>query len=196
MPEPRPSRAKPTATARGKAQTAKARAASAHKKNTELTERERRFAFHWMASARGNSAEAARLAGVPPKVAAKEGCRMLKIAKVQALIEAERRRRETKLQISADDVLIDLAFVREEARALLKENPVAGLKLILAATDKIGDHISVGAFRRQVGIGNPDGTPIEFNLSGFSTDEKTAFLEFLRRAVPALVDGGEAPSGA
>lgn len=182
---------KKPATARGKARTAKARAASLHSKSTELTERERRFAFHWMASARGNSAMAARLAGVPAKISAKEGCRMLKLGKVQALIERERQRRETKLQISADDVLIDLVFVREEARNLAATNAVAGLKLLLSATEKLGDHISVGAFRRQVGIGNPDGTPFEFDLSGFSIDEKRAFLEFLKRAVPALGASGE-----
>lgn len=57
--------------------------------------------------------------------------------------------------------------------------------------EMIGKHVDVQAFRNQVGLSNPDGSPIEFDLSGMSTDEKRAALAFLQRFAYQEPDGAD-----
>jgi hypothetical protein len=56
-----------------------------------------------------------------------------------------------------------------------------------------GKHVDVQAFRTQVGLSDPNGEPLVFDLSAYSTDEKRQLLSLLERvagAQPSSVDEG------
>lgn len=150
----------PTAEETAKANAA--RAANKPARDAELTEGERAFCLHYVGAALGNGAEAVRLAGfkrTTPQGPKRYAYEILRRPRVIAEIERLRAEREQRAVVTADQVLADLMRVRDEARLLPRGS--ANLKVQLAAIEKIGEHIGVNAFRKQVGLSNPSGGPIE-----------------------------------
>jgi len=154
--KPRPPSAEATARANA------TRAANKAKRDKVLTEGERAFCLHYVGAALGNGAEAVRLAGfthTKPDQPKRYAHELLQRPRVIAEIERLRSERASRLTVTADQVLSDLVRVRDEARLLPRGS--ANLKVQLAAIEKIGEHIGVGAFRKNVGLSSPTGGPIE-----------------------------------
>jgi phage terminase small subunit len=74
-----------------------------------LTPRERRFALEYLVDL--NATQAAVRAGLSAKTAHSSGPRMVKAPRVQAFIAAALARREAKLELTAERVLLELARV-------------------------------------------------------------------------------------
>lgn len=191
---------KPSSRPPTKEETAKAnavRAANKGKRDKVLTEGERAFCLHYIGVALGNGAEAVRLAGFKhekPDQARRYAYELLRRPRVIAEIERLRSERAARLTVTADQVLADLVRVRDEARLLPRAS--ANLKVQLAAIEKIGEHIGVGAFRKNVGLSSPTGGPIEtVDLASLAnlSDEELDDLERARAIIDRLAGASPVP---
>lgn len=147
------------------------------------TVQERAFVLHYVGAAKFVATEAAVLAGWGSSSrdqARKYASQVMKRPHIIAEIQRIMEERSEKLAITADDVLRELAILKVDAEVLPKS--VQTVKARREILKDIGEHVNVGAFRRQVGLSNPNGGPIEtvdvMDLSGLSDEE----LDQLERA--------------
>lgn len=167
-----------------------------------FTPHERLFIGHYLNAGLGKGAEAARLAGIGGKNPRGFAYTLLQRPHVIAEIDRQMEARSQELRVSASDVLRDLVVLKTDAEQLgINVQTVRARREILAS---IGDHVAVGAFRRNVGVSGPGGGPIEFNVSILerATPEELSILERAREILDrlgALADGdperGDAESG-
>ena len=115
--------------------------------------------------------------------AKRNGSRMIRRPVIAKAIAAAMSERVEHLRITAKTVLGELW------RCYLGLVGDQKWKDAAEVLDKVGKHVDVQAFRTQVGLSDPNGEPLEFDLNGFSTDEKRALLAMLERA-GALQSGG------
>jgi len=149
-----------------------------------LSEQEQEFVLHYLGAANRNATEAVILAGYQVRdrmvARAKAGTIMAR-PRVIAEIEAQTEARNERLKVTADDVLRELLVLKVDAE-ISSQKSVQAMRIRLDTLKTIGDHVSVGAFRRMVGLSNPNGGPIEtvdvMDLSGLSDEE----LEDIDRA--------------
>jgi hypothetical protein len=153
----------------------------------KLTEFERAFCLHYCGAALGVGSRAAQLAGYNGSAPAnfkRYAYEVLQRPRVVAEIERLRAARVERLSITADEVLLDLVAIRDKARLLPATS--ANLKVELSAVEKIGDHVGVAAFRKQLGLGGPGGGPIEIADAEWlatATDEELDHLERARSII-------------
>lgn len=142
-----------------------------------FTDKERAFVLHYLGAANRNGTEAALMAGWA--VGNRPGaCRYASevlqrphiVAEIQRLTEA----RNERLGYTADDVLRELLRLKTDVETL-SERSAPAMRTRLDVLKTIGDHVAVGAFRRNVGLSSPSGGPIETvdhaALAGLSDEE-------------------------
>lgn len=163
-----------------------------------LTEREQLFRMHYIGAANFVGAEAVIMAGY--NVSSRQRARdmahdIMRRPAVARAIELEMESRNVRLRVTADDVLRDLIKLKAEASTLKATS--ANVKTKLSIIEKIGDHVDVNAFRKQVGLSSPTGGPIETADAAWlarASDEELDALEHAR----AIIDrrSGRNPDGA
>ena len=169
--------------------TAAARIANkARRDNRGLSERERTFVGHYLGAAARNATEAAVLTGYGNgnrNNAKNYAVEIMRRPHVQAEIQKQTEERNERLQITADDVLRELLVLKVDCENVGRSAPALRTRLDVLKT--IGDHVAVGAFRKQVGLSSPSGGPIETAdvaaLASLSDEE----LDQLERA-RAIID--------
>lgn len=188
-----------------------ARAAATRAKNARekmLDGREQAFVLHYMGAAKRNGTEAALLAGYAASgdrgQARRRAHEILKRPHVVIAIERETELRNERLSYTADDVLRELLRLKVDAELVSARAPTA-LRIRLDTLKTIGDHVAVGAFRRQLGLSAPNGGPIETadlaalaSLSDEELDQLERARSILDRAaggVPEVSDVGGDPGG-
>lgn len=171
-----------------------------------FTVKERAFVLHYLGAANRNGTDAALLAGWAQgnrAGARRYACEVMARPHIVAEIQRLTEERNARLAITAEDVLRDLVILKVEAEVMPKS--VQTMKLRREVLKDIGDHIAVGAFRRQVGLSSPTGGPIETADAEWlanATDEELDDLERARSIIdrragrsPEVPDGGSDPSG-
>lgn len=167
-----------------------------------FTDGERLFVLHYMGAGNRQLGKSALLAGYgkgKERMAGKYGSDLMQRPHVSAEIERLTILRNERLMVTADDVLRDLVILRSDAEFL--EKGVQSIKARREIIKDIGEHISVGAFRRNVGLSSPTGGPIEsVDIAALAnlTDEELNTLERAReimdraagRSSDAVPDGG------
>lgn len=120
-----------------------------------LTPRQIAFAINYAGS--GNATDAAKRAGYSEKSAAVQGCLLLKLPKVAALVEEERAARWKRMQMSGDEVLARLATI---ARPDIRK--VFGPKGEILSPDQYDDEtaMQVASFEARLEFSD-DGAPPE-----------------------------------
>lgn len=133
-----------------------------NKREMPLTEPEREFVLHYLGAAKRNATEAVLLS--PFNITNRNSARAKAYAimarpRVIAEIEAQTEARNERLKFTADDLLRELFVLKVDAEvASRKSNPAMRIRLDVLKT--IGEHVNVNAFRKQVGLSNPEGGPI------------------------------------
>lgn len=128
-----------------------------------FTEKERAFVLHYIGAARRNATEAALLAGWGKgnrRAAGRYAYAAMSRPHLIAEIQRQTELRNERLSVTADDVLRELLVLKVDAERLSHKSAPA-LRTRLDVIKTIGDHVGVGAFRRQVGLSAPNGGPIE-----------------------------------
>jgi len=173
--------------------TAKARAARVQKgpKRRDaggFTDGERAYVLYYMGAANRIGTEAALMAGYGKgsRGAAKRyAYELMQRPHIVAEIERLTAERNERLQYSSDDVLRDMLILKTETELLPNRNaPIMRTRLDILA--KIGDHVGVNAFRKQVGLSSPTGGPIEHVDAAWladATDEELDALEHARSII-------------
>lgn len=157
-----------------------------------LTILEQKFVAEYMVD--GIAGKALVRAGSRAKHPDQQAYEMLRKPHIAAEIEKRIAGLNEKTAMNAQWVLNELGLLYQFHKAGFlapgengKRNLAAG-KEARVVLEKIGDHVNVNAFRKQLGVGNPDGTP--FNYEALSDDELDALESLLRKA--ALGEGSEA----
>ncbi|MEO7681788.1 MAG: terminase small subunit [Sphingomonas sp.] len=164
--------------------------------NNGLTANEHAFVLHYLGAANGVIFHAMRMAGYKSgsdRNMRAEGHRVMARPRVIAAIEKEREFRAERLRFSADDVLREQLRVLREAELLPNASKLQGLKLRRETLKDIGEHVSVGAFRRNIGLSSPTGSAIQVeDVTQYEhlSDEE---LEALARAREILDRGAGHP---
>lgn len=178
-----------------------------HKDAQGFTDMERLFVLHFMGAGNRSIGQSALLAGYGKgslRTAQKSGSDVMARPHVMAEVERLTELRNAKLRITADDVLRDIVILRTDAEYLPKS--VQTIKTRLDILKTLGEHVAVGAFRRQVGLSSPNGGPIEhFDLAAMAmlSDEELETLERAReimdratgRSSDAVPNGGADQGG-
>jgi hypothetical protein len=169
----------------------KARAAKGPKTsgrdNEGWLQAERAFVLHYLGAANRIATDAALLAGYGKGqrgTARRTGSDLMQRPHIVAEIERVTAERNERLGITAEDVLRKLLVIETEA-VLLGRNTQA-LKLRREVVKDIGDHVAVGAFRKQVGLSNPNGGPIETADAAWlatATDEELEAIAVARAII-------------
>lgn len=133
-----------------------------------------------------NAYQAMIRCGHTEKYAQANAWRTIRRAKIAKAIASAMEERADALRLTAKTVLAE-AWRCYTACVADKNWKDAGKFL-----EMIGKHVDVQAFRNQVGLSNPDGSPLDFDLSDMPTDEKRAALALLKR----FVDPDQEPDGA
>jgi len=186
------------------AKIAKARAARTRPVNKfprdkdGFTAIERAFTLHYLGAARHNASEALRLAGSKAigQSISVSASRMLNRPHVRAEVDRLIAQRNERLSITAEDVLRDLVILRDNARSLIEQDMPA-LRLQRDLIKDIGEHVSVGAFRRQVGLSAPNGGPIAtYDIAALAqlTNEELDQLERARAIIDRVSPTAEDPA--
>ena len=139
-----------------------------------LTDKQRRFVEEYLIDL--NATQAAIRAGYSERTANEQGARLLAKASVAAAIAEAQAARSERTKIDADYVLRQAVKLHErcmqevvpltdrKGRQIRDDdgNPLFVFNAAGAAKalELIGKHVGVQAFRDQVGVGNPDGTPL------------------------------------
>lgn len=142
-----------------------------------MTRMMRDFAQHYVEC--GVFAEAARRAGYGEKNAGKTGWVLSRNPIVVALISEKLARIEQDAEVDRRWLLIQAKtqYLKADASAGMgKTSRPVERGHALRSLELIGKHVDVQAFREQVGVGNPDGSNIDYSV--FS-DEELATLESL-----------------
>jgi hypothetical protein len=165
-----------------------------------FTSGERLFVLHYMGAGNRSIGQSALLAGYGKgnlRTAQKYGSDLMRGAHVVAEIDRLTEQRNARLMVTADDVLRDLVILRADAEFL-----PTGVQQIRARREilkDIGDHVAVGAFRRNVGLSSPSGGPIEHvDLAALAdlTDEELTQLERAREIMDRVAGRARAlPNG-
>lgn len=143
------------------------RLATADTSDDALTPRQRLFALEYLVDL--NATQAAIRAGYSKKSAAETGCELLKLPKVRTFVERELRKRENRLDLKADRVLLELmrvgmvdlarAFDDEGRLLALKDMPedvrraISGVEVEEEYADVEGGALDDGATRARIAIG-------------------------------------------
>jgi len=127
-----------------------------------LTPQEQEFVLHYLGGAKRNATDAVIMAGyqVASRASANsKGATLMGRPRIIAEIQAQTEARNERLQYTADDLLRDLFVLKTDAEiASRKSNPAMRIRLDTLKT--IGEHVNVNAFRKQIGLSNPEGGPI------------------------------------
>jgi len=160
---------------------------------------EKAFVLHYLGVANRNATEAAVLAGYGRgnrDSAKKQGCEILQRPHVIEYIDKITQERNQKLRVTADDVLRELMILKVDAET--EKRTLGALKMRREILKDIGDHVAVGAFRRNVGLSAPNGGPIEvadLAMMAELTDDELDQLEkaraILDRISPASAAGSD-----
>lgn len=164
-----------------------------------INPKEREFVLHYFGAANRIATDAALMVGWGKgnRSAARNYASDV-MARPHVIAEVERiqTERAQRLAYNADDVLRDLLVLKTDVEAAAsKSGPAMRTRLDVLKT--LGEHISVGAFRRQVGLSAPGGGPIETvdlaKLASLS-DEELDQLERARAILDSLSGGSAAPA--
>lgn len=134
-----------------------------------------------------NGTQAAIRAGYSEASAKDIAYELLRKPKIIDKICAAMAKRSQRAEVDAAWVLARLVEVEGEAASAEKGNRLHRLR----ALELIGKHVDVNAFRTQLGIGNPDGTPLD-NRWDFSRLDDEEF-ETLGRLLRKCAVGGIGP---
>lgn len=165
-----------------------------------LTAKQQRFVEEYLLDL--NATQAAVRAGYSERTAKQQGTENLaKPAIAEAISKAQAKRSE-RTQIDADYVLRQAVKLHERCMQEIvpftdrKGNQISdddGHPLFVfnstgaaKALELVGKHVNVQAFRDQVGVGNPDGSPLAIDASKLSD----AALAELYAAMTRKDDGG------
>jgi hypothetical protein len=168
------------------------KAAFRRHRSRELTDLESRFIAEYLVDLQAGPA--LRRAGSKAQYPDQQAYEMLGKPHVAAEVQKRLAALNEKCEVNRTWVLTELALQYRAAHAAaqaVKEGKrnTAEARLALATLEVIGKHVNVGAFRTQIGLGNPDGS--DFDFSGLSDDKLAQLEELLTEA--ALARGG--PSG-
>jgi phage terminase small subunit len=131
-------------------------------KEKKLTAKQKMFATEYLVDLHGTNA--AIRAGYQPSRARSTSCRMLKLPRIKALVDAGIRARNKRLEVDADYVL---AGALELYKRCMQAEPVRdsnGKELgeyrfdssgASKALKLMGDHVRVNAFKGEDSAGNP-----------------------------------------
>jgi len=186
---------------------ARSRRGKVHKDAQGFTDQERLFVLHFMGVGNRSIGDSALMAGYGKgncRAAQKYGSEVLSRSHVMAEIDRLTELRNEKLRITADDILRDLVILRTDAEFLPKS--VQSIKARREILKDLGDHVAVGAFRRNLGLSAPGGGPIEtVDLAALAqlNDEELETLERAREIMDraagrnpvSLPDGGADQGG-
>jgi phage terminase small subunit len=159
-----------------------------------LTPRERMFIAEYPVD--WNATQAAIRAGYSAKSAKHIGHELTRKPKISEAIIGILAKREAKAAIDARWVLARLVDVEAEAANVAEGKDPAGKSAArlhrLRALELIGKHVDVNAFRTQLGISGPDGSPL-WDLSRLDDEELDIFERLLAkisvlRSDPARTD--------
>lgn len=127
-----------------------------------LTAKQARFVEEYLIDL--NATQAAIRAGYSEKTARQSGAENLSKPDIaEAIAEAQAKRSE-RTKIDADYVLRQAVKLHEKCMTDETFNAAGAAK----GLELVGKHVSVQAFRDQVGIGNPDGTPLNVDATRLS----------------------------
>jgi hypothetical protein len=183
----------------------KATPRTAAKVNGILTEKEALFIEYYLGPAAGNGARAAKMAGYSgnENTFKTTAAQILSRPRVIGVIQEYRDKRTEKLLFGANDVLYEMMTLLAEVKSLGPARTPALINARRAVIEKLGEHIDVGAFRRQVGLSSPTGGPIEtvdaYDLATLSDEElgkldaARAILDRHARTSPHTVAGTDQP---
>lgn len=166
-----------------------------------LTAKQERFVEEYLIDL--NATQAAIRAGYSPKGATVRGAELLANRKVSEVVAARQAERSERTEIDADYVLRQAVKLHErcmqeiepftdrkgnhvhddEGHPLYVFNSTGAAK----ALELVGKHVGVQAFREQLGVGNPDGTPLTLDPTGMSTDALAELIAAKKRAEDARV---------
>lgn len=166
-----------------------------------LTAKQERFVEEYLIDL--NATQAAIRAGYSPKGATVRGAELLANRKVSEVVAARQAERSERTEIDADYVLRQAVKLHErcmqeiepftdrkgnhvhddEGHPLYVFNSTGAAK----ALELVGKHVGVQAFREQLGVGNPDGTPLTLDPSGMSTNSLAELIAAKKRAEDASV---------
>jgi phage terminase small subunit len=179
-----------------------------------LTAKQRRFVVEYLVDL--NATQAAIRAGYAVKGAKDQAWQLMQRPDIVGAIEQAKDERNKRVQVDADYVLqrltdidqMDLAAIHGDDGKLLpiRQWPLIWRQMVkevdmksgkvkfhdkLRALELIGKHVSVNAFRDQIGIGDPSGGPIQTNttvdLRNLS-DDQLEQLEHIAAAVRPVGD--------
>jgi phage terminase small subunit len=167
-----------------------------------FTPRERLFVAEYPVD--WNATQAAIRAGYSARSASDIGYELKHKTKIVDAITAYLAKREDKAEISRSWVLARLVDVEAEAAKVAEDKDAVGRTAArlhrLRALELIGKHVDVNAFRTQLGISGPDGSPL-WDLSRLSDEELDQFERLLAKisvigSDPGREDRAEGPAGA
>lgn len=172
-----------------------------------LTAKQRQFVVEYLIDL--NATQAALRAGYSARGAKDQAWQLMQRPDITEAIEQAKEARNKRVQVDADYVLqrltdidqMDLAAIHGDDGKLLpiRQWPLIWRQMVkevdmksgkvkfhdkLRALELIGKHVSVNAFRDQIGIGDPNGGPIQTVTAdlGKLTDEQLEQLELLAAA--------------
>jgi phage terminase small subunit len=149
---------------------------------TGFTPRERLFVAEYPVD--WNATQAAIRAGYSRHSAADIGYELTHKPKIVDAITAYLAKREEKAEISRGWVLARLVDVERETAEVLSAKDGTGKAAArlhrLRALELIGKHVDVNAFRTQLGISGPDGSPL-WDLSRLNDEELDTFERLLAK---------------
>ena len=155
-----------------------------------LTAKQERFVEEYLIDL--NATQAAIRAGYSKKTARQAGAENLAKPVISEAIEAAKAERSEETKIDAAYVLRQAVKLHE--RCMQEIEPFTDRKGnhihddnghplyvfnstgAAKALELVGKHVGVQAFREQVGVGNPDGTPLTVDPSKLDTATLTAIL--------------------
>lgn len=149
-----------------------------------FTPRERLFVAEFPVD--WNATAAAIRAGYSPKSASDIGYELKQKPKIIDAITAYLAKREEKADVNAKWVLAKLVDVESEAAKVASGTDATGGSKAAArlhrlrALELIGKHVDVNAFRTQLGISAPDGSPL-WDLSRLNDEELDQFERLLAK---------------
>lgn len=151
-----------------------------------LTAKEDAFVLNLIGACNWNGKAAAIAAGFSPENAKSYAHQLLQKPKIIAAVTRAMEARNRDLAIDARYVLARLVGIEMDAASLGIN--VQALRLRRDTLESIGKHVDVRAFRTQIGLGNPDGGPVEsVDLSQLSAEELDAYGRLARK-----LQGGDA----
>lgn len=160
--------------------------ASKKRLNDGLTPLESRFCHEYCVDYLGGPA--LKRAGSKAKFADQQASEMLRKPHIATEINRIIAKQNEKVGVNKTWLMTELVLQYRAAAAAASAGNTAERRLALQALEKIGQHVDVNAFRQQLGIGNPDGTP--FNYDALNDEELDDLERLLVKAAKASPDSG------